>query len=158
MSGPQPEEDDELLWLLGMICVKWAQLENTVDTALLAWMGSDPLEYIAITAHMPTKERFDAARSLIDLRLNWSEINDELKRLAGDLSDLTLERNLFIHGHYVQSHKGVLMFRARSRGKLSIEMKPAPRDEMRKLISNIVRLQEQIRAALERANFVLATR
>jgi hypothetical protein len=143
MPGPKPEEDDELLWLLGMICVKWAQLENTVDTALLAWMGNDPLEFVAITAHMPTKERFDAARSLIDLRLSWPEINDELEGLAEDLEGLTLERNRFIHGQHVQSHQ---------------EMKSAPYDEMRQLISKIVHLQGRIRASSERATLVLATR
>jgi hypothetical protein len=92
---------------------------------------------------MPTKERFDAARSLIDLRLRWTEINAELERLAADLEELALERNRFIHGQYVQSHP---------------EMKSVPYDEMRQLISKIVRLQGQIRAAVERADFVLATR
>jgi len=89
---------------IGLIAVRWNQLENMYEYAIWSYANLSVKQGVSITTHMPMTTRMDALRTYINENFPDTDLQKSLKVLINRTNICRIERNKIMHASW--SHSG----------------------------------------------------
>ena len=106
---------------IGLVTAATAQTENEVEQLIAGCLGID-FEYgMAVTLHMTMPQRFSAARSAAEIRLDDLDALDELDGLLDRVEKAFESRNSVVHHQWSIEHKTGRVFLVKESARKRVE-------------------------------------
>jgi hypothetical protein len=141
---------EEYLKAIGLVIVRWNQLEIGLDISLMQLLGMDwrkDLSHV-VFVHMAFPQRvnvFSAAVETLTKSDNTSERLKKSKAIASELQRLNDTRNSVVHNKWLALNNEVTQLNITARGKLKFASKQVDISELEKISSDISAVAEELR-------------
>ena len=95
---------DEQLACIGLIAVRWNQLENIYEYAIWGYANLSVAQGVSITTHMPMAARIESLQTFVNEQFPQSELQKLLKILINRTNICRIKREKIMHASW--SHLG----------------------------------------------------